>query len=391
VVLLFGLALYSGVVNGQEKENGPKPASSAKQSVPAGKPNAPKTEAGKPAGPKEGVSLTGHLSRDSARPDGKIRFWVTIENNTDAVIRNLRFADFFTPGFDRPPQFSGGCAGASWGQICAELPSKATVTVWGDLAASEEGSTKENAFAVVVWDSPTRPKQSSVVQLGEIERLSWYEATWRWLTQLDVGLPTLTAMAIGIYGFMKRRREKAETERKEQRDREEAATRDARDRKEHLDAEQREQHQQTWNLMLPQANRFSLRYYIPTATAIVTATVHLKACRESVAAPGGVAEDELLSALFDLVQLQWHRLQMKRKIGGYYFKSRTAESVVEGLFQKHRSHFEVVSSHRFIVLIRFVKPFTRDYDVADFTAGRASRRVSTTLRHMLTEFSEYFM
>jgi hypothetical protein len=146
VVLLLGLALYRGVVHGQEKENGPKPASSAKQSVPVGKPNAAKTEGGEPAGPKEGVSLTGHLSRDSARPDGKIRFWVTIENNTDAVIRNLRFADFFTPGFDRPPQFSGGCAGATWGQICAELPSKATVTVWGDLAASEKGSTKENAF-----------------------------------------------------------------------------------------------------------------------------------------------------------------------------------------------------------------------------------------------------
>src|SRR5262249_15616780 len=148
----------------------------------------------------DGVSIIGHLSRDSARPDGKIRFWIMIENKSGAPISKLRFVDFFVPGFDRPEQLSGGCAGATWGQICATLPPQATVTVWGDLSAAPEGAPKENAFAVLVWDSDLRPAQSAVVQLGEIQRLSWYSAAWRWLSQLDVGLPTLTAMLVALYG-----------------------------------------------------------------------------------------------------------------------------------------------------------------------------------------------
>jgi len=340
-VLLY-LASSGSVLFAQGRSAEGKPANNPELKQPDKKP-----ESEKAGEPKNGVVLTGHLSRDSARPDGKIRFWITIENKTAGSIRNLRVADFFTPGFDRPPQLSGGCSGATWGLVCGSLAPQETVAIWGDLSASES-APKESAYAVLVWDSDTRPGQSSVVQLGEIERLSWYAATWRWLAQLniglDIGLPTLTAVLVGLYGFLKRRKEKRE-----------AAAKEA-----------QEKYQQTWNLMLPQANRFSLQYYIPTANSIVTGIYNLTACRKE----NGATDENLLAAFFDLVQIQWHRLRMKRAIGGYYFKSRTAETVMEGLFQKHRTFFEVATPDRLVVLTKFVKPLRRSYELGDFRADR---------------------
>jgi hypothetical protein len=350
LAVLLCLAVGGTVLCAQEKPPKKKPPSNPEQ-----KPPDKKSESGKPAEPKNGVVLTGHLSRDSARPDGKIRFWITVENGTSGSIRNLHVADFFIPGFERPPQLYGGCSGASWGLVCGSLAPQGTVTIWGDLSAAEP-ATKENAYAVLVWDSDTRSAQSSVVQLGEVERLSWYAAAWRWLAQLDVGLPTLTALLVGLYGLLKNRKEKRE-----------GAAKEALSKKEAVEKEQREQHQQTWNLMLPQANKFSLKYYIPSANAIITAIYHLTECRKN----HGATDENLLAALFDLVQFQWQRLRMKRVIGGYYFKSRTAEGVMEGLFQKHRAFFEVTTASRLLVLTKFAKPFTTQYEVDDFRSDRA--------------------
>jgi hypothetical protein len=61
---------------------------------------------------------------------------------------------------------------------------------------------------------------------------------------------------------------------------------------------------------------------------------------------------------------------MKRAIGGYYFKSRTAEAVMEGLFQKHRTFFEVATPDRLVVLTKFVKPLRGSYELGDFRADR---------------------
>jgi hypothetical protein len=205
------------------------------------------------------------------------------------------------------------------------------------------------------------------VQLGEVERLSWYTAGWRWLSQLDVGLPTLTAMLIALYGGYTKWKEKRQAKAKVAADKKEAEEKEERNRKERLEAEQREQYQQTWNLMLPQANRLSLKYYVPTANATLTAVYYLSACREA----NGATEDNLLAALFSLVQMQWHRLRMKRAIGGYYFKSRTAEAVMEGLFQEHRKLFEVANAQRFVVLTKFVRPFRQQYELDNFQHDRA--------------------
>jgi uncharacterized repeat protein (TIGR01451 family) len=364
------------MVLGDEKKEQPKTAS---RPATVGAPKGKEDHNSAAEASKEGVTLTGHLSRESAGPGGTIRFWITIENKSGAAMQNVQFADFFAPGFNRPEKFFGGCTAASWNQICKVLADKTAVTLWGDLAAADHGGPKENALAVVTWDSPGHPEQSAAVQLGEIERLSWWEALWKWLTQLDVGLPTLTAILVGLYGIVKKRREDAAAKLKEERESEESLAKAEKERAEKLAAEHREQHQETWNLMLPQANRFSLRYYIPTANAVVTFAWHVKSCRDklgltddTLATAGGPTENDYLSALFDVVQLQWHRLRMKRKIGGYYFKSRTAESVTEDLFQKHRINFEVTSPERFVVLTRFVKPFNPDYEIGNFIADSAS-------------------
>jgi hypothetical protein len=128
--------------------------------------------------------------------------------------------------------------------------------------------------------------------------------------------------------------------------------------------------------MLPQANTFSLRYYIPSSNAIVTALYDFAVCRElsanSAADKAGDSpppEEPYLSALFDLVQLQWHRMRMKRAIGGYYFKSRTAESVTERLYQRHRKHFNLEPTQRFLTFSRFAKPLKRSSELNDFIAA----------------------
>jgi uncharacterized repeat protein (TIGR01451 family) len=372
IAVLLGFALYRGVVLGEEKKEQAKPA------APKGN-TAAKNSGSDVDASKDGISLLGHLSRDSAGPGGIIRFWITIENKSGDAVQNVHFVDFFTPGFNRPSQFSGGCSGANWDQICKVLAARTAITLWGDLSAADDGQPKENSLAVVAWDSPGHPGQSAVVQLGEIERLSWWEALWKWLTQLDVGIPTLTAILVALYGIWKKRHEDTEAKLKVKTDKEELLAKAERERVDKLAAEQREQHQQTWNLMLPQANHLSLRYYIPMANAVVTFAWHIKVCRDKFgmsgtppSAPATPTEDEYLSALFDVVQLQWHRLRMKRAIGGYYFKSRTAESVTEQLFQKHRINFEVTSPARYVVLTRFVALLRRNYEIGDFIAGKAS-------------------
>jgi uncharacterized repeat protein (TIGR01451 family) len=366
--VLLAVAIYRGSLQAKEKQEAARSAPGVERKQEAARGAAKDSRRGESTESHDAVVTAGHLSRDAARPDGKIRFWITIQNKSEASITNVRFADFFVPGFDRPETLSGGCSGATWGQICATLPPQATIAIWGDLSAAREGAPKENAFAVLIWDSALRPSQSAVVQLGEVERLSWYAATWRWFSQLDVGLPTLTAMLIALYGWFNKRKDERQAKAKEALAQREASEKEKRERKEHLDAERRDQYQQTWNLMLPQANRLSLKYYIPTANATLTAIYHLSACREA----NGATDENLLAGLFGLVQMQWHRLRMKRAIGGYYFKSRTAEAVMEGLFQKHRKFFEVESPKRYIVLTKFVKPFQRRYELGDFQVDRAS-------------------
>src|SRR5882762_7178618 len=105
VALLLGFALYRGVVLGQEKQEKAEPARAAgKSKAHASPPVNPEKAGADSSESKVEVSLTGHLSRDSAGPSGKIRFWITISNQSEAPIQNLRFADFFVPGFSRPEE-----------------------------------------------------------------------------------------------------------------------------------------------------------------------------------------------------------------------------------------------------------------------------------------------
>jgi len=247
------------------------------------------------------------------------------------------------------------------------LAPKEAVTIWGDISA-EEHAPREHAFAVVAWDSQSLPSQSSTVELGELQRLSWYEAGWQWLAQLDVGLPTLTVLLTGLYKLRKDRKEKVAAAAKANQEQREAREKEERKRQERHAAQEREQFQQTWNLMLPQVHQLALHFYMPTVNTILTATYHLNECRKK----GGATVANQEAALFYLVSFHWHRLRMKRAIAGYYFKNRTAEALMVALFQKHRELFGVETPQRQIVLGSLVKPLTRIYRLSDFVAGRAS-------------------
>jgi len=389
------LACAVGIAPALHAAQEEKPAEHGLPAAPE-KPKGKDVKPGEAAKPADGVVLTGRLSRDSARPDGKIRFWITIENKTDGPIRNLHFIDFFTPGFNPPEKIFGGCKEAAWNSVfCGSLPAQQSITIWGDLAAGQ-CAPRENAIATLGWkaqkQSEQEPEQSGVAQLGEIERLSWWSAAWQWLTRLDIGLPTLTAMLVALFTWWQKRKEAREADEKTERE-----------RKDKVEAERRERYQQTWNLMLNQANHFSLRYYIPSGNAIITAIHYIGVCQQKLgvvkqgaagAAGQGVAgvqqqliagatpnsapagtnpapnEDDYLAAFFPLIQIQWLRLYMKRNIGGYYFKDRTAEQVCEGLFQAHRGAFDVRSAERQLTLMKFCKGLKRHSQLDEFVAQR---------------------
>jgi hypothetical protein len=229
---------------------------------------------------------------------------------------------------------------------------------------------------VLVWDARESPAQSSIIALGEIERLSWIGARWRRFSQPDIGLPALTGIVIALFTWFNKRKERREADakqelenkektEKEERERKEKQVAEERDRKEKKEAEERDQHQRTWDLMLPQAYHLALRYYIPMANATLTAGVYLAACRGTPQP----SEQELLASFFGLAQMQWQRLRMKQRSGGYHFKSRTAEALVEMLFQKHRAHFHM-TAERYVILTKFLKPFNSKYEIVDFEADR---------------------
>ncbi len=363
--LLLFTAVYRGALHAVEAQEGGKSEHELPKAQSVAKTSEKKSSSTEEPEAPGGVTTKGYLSRDSAGPRGKVRFWIAVRNGTKTPITGLRFVDFYVPGFDRPEQLSGGCAGATWNQICSALPAGASVTLWGDLSVSANEATKENAYAVLLWDARESPAQSAVISLGEIERLSWIGALWRRLSQPDIGLPALTGIMIALFTWFTKRKEKREANAKQEQENKEKTEREDRERKEKREAEERDQHQRTWDLMLPQAYHLSLRYYIPMANATLTAGIYLAACRGTPQP----SEQELLAGLFGLAQMQWQRLRMKQRSGGYHFKSRTAEALVEMLFQKHRYYFHM-TAERYVTLTKFLKPFHSQYEIVDFEADR---------------------
>ena len=294
--------------------------------------------------PASHVSVTGQLSRVPVENGDSVRFWITIENNSTTPLAHIRLdridpAQFEpvpgsmsvpsaqacrAPAIERPKGFAVA-APAAQNEICAYLGPREIFTFWGDLRA-RDSVDKQNAFAVLEWESPDGP---SIVAapLGEIESLS--SPRWIWHSLLhnwELGVPTFTAFFAGLFALWKWRRDVKEARIHEQRQNESRKQREIEDNR-----------SKTWNLMLRDSHRVALKYYMPIGNGLSAATQEILRYRSTLPVDASIA----LSAFHYLLKFHWDVRRTARELGAYYFKNRTAEVLVDDLFQEHRALLQV--------------------------------------------------
>jgi hypothetical protein len=321
VTLAFVLTLAAAPAHSSEEKSKP----SGKEAQLSGTSEANQTkEAGED---KSGVALAGQVSEESAAPWRQIRFWLTIENHTRATLDTIQLKNPEIPGFQLtrlcwPSKPNGDCkdlrsAPQDRYDLADHLREQQSLTVWGVLKPTKSDH-KQRAFASIGWLDAGVPS-SKTVTLGEVESLNFLRALalevihgWEW------SFPLVTFLAGGAYELFRRHREKT-AQKKE----------DAKKAKEREAEELRDHQKRTWNLMLPMAQRAALKFYTPMAGAVHSARVQLSRYRL-------LGNDQALRrGCYHMVFFHWWLRRAINEVGGYYFKSRSAEILADLLYGKH--------------------------------------------------------
>jgi hypothetical protein len=286
---------------------------------------------------KSGVGLSGQVSQDSAGPRGLIRFWISVENRTEATLDDVQLRNPEIPGFAlkrlcwpatpdnhcmeiRTDGDAPSMAQAPQAQyrLAEHLHPRQPVSVWGYLEATDS-EPKQNAFVTVSWTVAGSPS-SETVTLGEVESLNCLRALalqvihgWEW------SFPLATLIGGFLYDQWRRKREKKEK----------ASERD-RKSKERDREELRDHQKRTWNLMLPRSQQAALKFYTPLAGAAQSARDQLRKYQDSRQL------GNLPGACFEMLFFHWRLRQAIDQIGGYYFKSPEAEQLADLIYCKHR-------------------------------------------------------
>jgi hypothetical protein len=297
------------------------------------------------------VSVSGHLARVPVRNGESVRFWITIENGSASPIARIRLDRIDPVDFDRVsgsmsvpservcqapaverPKGLAVTAPAPQNEICAYLGPHESFTVWGDLRASESVD-RQNAFAILEWESAEGPSVIAA-PLGEIESLSC--PRWFWFSLLhnwELGVPTFTAFFAGLFALWKWRWDKREADLHEKRENESRIQRDLEEKREARLHEERDKRSNTWNLMLQDSHRVTLKYYMPICNDLIAATQEIRRFHDAHSPNVAIAQ----SAFYYLLKFEWNVRTTRRELGGYYFKNRTAEWLVYFLYQEHRA------------------------------------------------------
>lgn len=343
----------------------------------------PEAKTGGESGRSNGLTLTGQLSEDSAGPRGIIRFWLTIENNTDRILDAVQLQDPAIPGFhlqricwpidadkpcleipERPSDGENTAAKGSPGVLYAladHLQPQQALTIEGDLEATDSAA-KQNAVATVIWNVGGLPSGKAVT-LGEVESINGLRAFalklihgWEW------SFPLATVIAGVLYDQWKRKK-REKTKAKEAKAKADAH-RDEETRKteERRREQSRDQQNRTWNLMLPRSQRAALKFYTPLAAAAQSAREQLrKYCSSQAAA-------DLPATCHEILLFHWRLRLAIDKIGGYYFKNRDAEQLADLIYRKHRCLLGLDNAHTRALLAKAVDCITPATTIADFLA-----------------------
>ncbi len=291
----------------------------------------------------------------------ELSFWVGIHNPTSAPVL-VSFASFHTPGFKRiGPCWNGSvpvCTRSGSTRSLTRLPVRvdagATFTFEGDLRATAD-SGRYAISSVVTWQkvgaSITRRKPV-VLRAITIEHPIWSK-TLLFLRALqgflkDLALP----LALAFVGFWlkekedsrahqrkqeedaraQQRKEEEEDRARRRREEEEARAQqrrqeeDARIEQRKAAAEKTAQTQQTWNLMLLKSHQNAERHYMPLAG---TAGRIVEYWKDLSKVPDRADESLRELTFFSLLQFLARMRRMTQAIGGFYFKDRAGEKLVD--------------------------------------------------------------
>jgi hypothetical protein len=310
---------------------------------------------------KSEVVLSGQLSRETAGPRDTVRFWITIENHSDKTVSQIWLEHLYAPGLTvvrrcwsedrasdacysaKEPQAPvivscapGGAETAN--ELCAELPPKHTLTVWGDLAYVNP-VPRGTDFAVVRW-TVDKFVSRSAIPLGPMESFGTARSRWELVTtQWQIGIPVWLAIFSAIYALWKNWREEKTSK---------LATESA-------------QQRNTWNLLLLKVHRLAFEHYMPIVSTAQGILLYFKRLQETEGDPG----DNTVGAFCYLLRFHWRVCEMKRSGASWYFKSLTAEEMVVTLFQEHRRSLGLSDLMRQAALDQFLDALKKNTTVAD--------------------------
>jgi hypothetical protein len=305
------------------------------------------------------VVVSGHLSQDMARIGTDMRFWITVENRSQAPLVNLHLNRLEIPGFEKsrwcwgpsldklacgiaslpgPACIAPGPAGAASSDefaLCAYLRPREVLTVWGDLKANADLPPHE-LIALVSWQElpeqappcklkdkskcpppATRPEASSaspIVTLGRAEPVaSWRYLFRRYTPKAEISIPgALTLLGLFFTWWSGRK----------------------------------EQKKQIWTTMLSKVHDFTMHFYMPIASilsAAISATDDFRPAADAHRQHGTpIPADSLASerrAFYYLMMFYWWQREIFLKVGAYHLKWRTGENLLFLLVGDHESFF----------------------------------------------------
>jgi hypothetical protein len=380
LTLSFPLAL-AGLAQDEAATTKKKPPEGAQQ----------KTES------KSDIVVSGHLSRDSAMPDQTVRFFIVLENHSDAPLRNIGLEHLDAAGFrlvrrcwshdaqdsacisagEPPPAMSPACKPQD-DKICDELPPHEALTVWGDLLHAGTAPSQQ-AFAVIRWNLNGFDSRG-IAPLGSLESLGWIRGYWLKVTQdWNLGIPVFLAVFSGLFAYWQHRRDQKEETAQKARDKKDEDARQkkedaakieeaARKAKAKADQVEIEQVGRTWHMMLPEIHRLALEHYMPIASTAQGVVQFVRKCAD----PQGQKTENFQTAFCYTLRFHWRRLRMKRAGASWYFKNRTAEDLIVELVQKHQGNLRInqaAGREAFDVLLPLLNPESTITETVQQLAG----------------------
>lgn len=276
------------------------------------------------------VEAAGSLSQPEAKSGETIRFWVTIENHSADAIHDVRLPRLDAPAFavqqiswqnERGPQHcdlrtlgATAAAGgdlASCGVLAKDLRAEESLTVEGELKALE-AHEHQSLTAIAEWKNAGDRVSQTAVSLGDsIIRSGWgnfwagaYEAV------KDFALPVVLALlAFGLRRWDKKREIKRQAEERH-----------------------RTQLAETWNKMLSESHRLTTNFYLHIASGcggmLEFDRLYREESEKGAQADAAKLEQYRKRQLFYLVYLERRYIHLLDSAGGFYFKSRMGEWLV---------------------------------------------------------------